>query len=131
NAATDPITTAVADPARTADDRARDDRDHAVDGLKFFGIAPGVVVADIFGAGGYYSELIGDIVGPTGKVYLYNNASYAKYGAKPLAARVDSGRLKNVVVIEKEVGQIGIAPGSVDLVLMSMSYHDLYLKEDD
>jgi predicted methyltransferase len=131
NAETDPIAAAAASPARTADDRARDASDHAVTVLKFFGIAPGMVVADIFAAGGYYSELIGHVVGPTGKVYLYNNAGYAKYGAKPLAARVASGRLQNVVVVEKEVGQIGIAPGTVDLVLMSMSYHDLYFKEDD
>ena len=128
--ASDPITAAVADPDRTADDRARDERDHAVDVLTFFGIAPGMVIADIFAAGGYYSELLGRIVGPTGKVYLYNNAGYAKFGAKALAARVDSGRLQNVSVIQKEVGQIGIPAGSVDVVLMSMSYHDLYFKDD-
>ena len=130
NAATDPIKAAVADPTRTADDRARDERDHAVEVLTFFGIRPGMVVADVFAAGGYYSELIGRIVAPGGKVYLYNNSGYAKYAAKPLAARIDGGRLQNVVVIEKEVGQIGIAPGSVDVVLMSMSYHDLYFKDD-
>jgi len=130
NAATNPIESAVADPTRSADDRARDERDHAVEVLTFFAIKPGLVVADVFAAGGYYSELIGRVVGSTGKVYLYNNAGYAKFAAKPLAARIDSGRLQNVVVIEKEVGQIGIPPGSVDVVLMSMSYHDLYFKDD-
>ena len=130
SAAPDPIKAAVADPSRTADDRARDERDHAVEVLTFFGIKPGLVVADVFAAGGYYSELIGRVVGPTGKVYLYNNAGYARYAAKPLAVRVDSGRLQNVVVVEKEVGQIGIPSGSVDVVLMSMSYHDLYFKDE-
>ena len=128
--AADPIKAAVADPSRTADDRARDDRDHAVEVLSFFEIRPGMVVADIFAAGGYYSELIGRIVGPTGKVYLYNNAGYAKYAAKPLAERINSGRLLNVDVIQKEVGDIGIRAGSVDVVLMSMSYHDLYFKDE-
>jgi predicted methyltransferase len=129
-APTDPIKAAVADPSRTAEDRTRDERDHAVDVLSFFGIKPGMVVADIFAAGGYYSELIGRVVGSTGKVYLYNNAGFAKFAEKPLAARVDSGRMKNVVVIQREVGQIGIPAGSVDVVLMSMSYHDLYFKDE-
>jgi predicted methyltransferase len=129
-AAGDPIRAAVADPSRTAEDRARDERDHAVDVLTFFGFEPGMIVADIFAAGGYYSELIGRVVGPTGKVYLYNNAGFAKFAEKPLAARVASGRLQNVSVIQKEVGQIGIPAGSVDVVLMSMSYHDLYFKDE-
>src|SRR5262245_9921768 len=97
NAATDPINAAVDDPTRTADDRARDARDHATEVLSFFGVAPGMVVVDMFAAGGYYSELIGRIVGPTGKVYLYNNKGYAGFAAKPLKARIDSGRLQNVV----------------------------------
>jgi len=130
SAAPDPIKAAVADPTRTADDRARDERDHAVEVLTFFDIKPGLVVADVFAAGGYYSELIGRVVAPGGKVYLYNNAGYARYAAKPLAARIASGRLQNVVVVEKEVGQIGIPSGSVDVVLMSMSYHDLYFKDE-
>jgi predicted methyltransferase len=129
-AATDPIASALADPARSAEDRARDERDHAAQVLSFFGVAPGMVVVDMFAAGGYFSELIARIVGPTGKVYLYNNKGYAGYAAKPLAARVESGRLQNVVVLEKEVGDIGIPRGSVDLVLMSMSYHDVYFKDE-
>jgi len=126
----DPIRTALAAPDRTADDRARDERDHAAAVLTFIGVKPGMVVADLFAGGGYYSELIGHIVGSKGKVYLYNNAGYAAYAAKPLAERQQSGRLQNVAVIDKEVGDIGIAPNSVDLVLMSMSYHDIYFKED-
>ena len=51
NAATDPIKAAVDDPTRTADDRARDARDHAVEVLSFFGVAPAMVVVDMFGAG--------------------------------------------------------------------------------
>lgn len=129
-AESDAIKAAVADPNRTAEDRARDERDHAVDVLTFFAIKPGMVVADVFAGSGYYSELIGRVVAPKGKVYLYNNAGFAKFAEKPLAERVASGRMNNVTVIEKEVGEIGIPKGSVDVVLMSMSYHDLYFKDE-
>jgi predicted methyltransferase len=125
-----PIQDALADPARPAEDRARDERDHTADVLEFFGIERGMVVMDLFGGSGYYSELIGHIVGREGKVYLYNNAGYARFAEKPLKARVDSGRLQNVTVVDKEVGDTGIPAGSVDLVLMSMSYHDLYFKDE-
>jgi predicted methyltransferase len=87
--AADPLQDALGDPARTTDDRARDERDHTAQVLEFLGIEPGVVVMDVFAGGGYYSELIGRVVGPNGKVYLYNNASYAKYAEKPLKERVD------------------------------------------
>lgn len=127
----DPIASAVADPTRTQADRDRDTRDHTVDVLQFFGLVPGMVVVDLFAGGGYYSELIGRIVGSGGKVYLYNNAAYQAFAGDALTTRVNSGRLQNVVQLNAEVGQLAIAPASVDLVLMSMSYHDLYFKSDD
>jgi predicted methyltransferase len=127
----DPIAAAVDDPARTEADRDRDRRDHAVEVLQFFGVAPGMVVVDLFAGAGYYSELIGRIVGSGGKVYMHNNAGYRSFVGEALTARVDSGRLQNVVQLNAEIGELAIAPASVDLVLMSMSYHDLYFKSKD
>jgi len=121
---------ANAGPERTADDLARDARDHTSEVVSFIGVKPGMVVVDMFAGSGYYSELMGNIVGPTGKVYLYNNGGYAGFAAKPLAARVESGRMQNVVVLTKEVPDIDIPPDSVDLVFMSMSYHDLYFEDE-
>jgi hypothetical protein len=61
--------------------------------------------------------LIGDIIGqPQG---LSQQRGYAKYGAKPLAARVDADAY-NVVVIEKEEAR-SACTGTVDVV-MPMSY---------
>ena len=130
-AATNPIAEAVGDPGRPQADRDRDARDHPMDVLEFFGIAPGMIVVDLFAGGGYYSELMGRIVGSSGKVYLHNNAAYRSFVGATLNERVNSGRLQNVAQLDAEVGQLGIAPASVDLVLMSMSYHDLYFKSDD
>jgi len=127
----DPIVAAVNDPTRTEADRDRDTRDHAIDVLQFFGIAPGMIVVDLFAGGGYYSELIGRIVGTGGKVYMHNNAAYQTFIGDALTARINGGRLQNVAQLNAEVGQLGMPPASVDLVLMSMSYHDLYFKSDD
>src|SRR5262245_66492149 len=73
------IDNAVASPERTADDRERDAREKPAEVLAFAGVKPGMVVADIFSAGGYYTELLSGVVGPTGKVLAINNVPYADY----------------------------------------------------
>lgn len=55
---------AVSAPDRLPADLERDARSHPADILPLLAIGPGSRVADIFGGGGYYSELIGRIVTP-------------------------------------------------------------------
>jgi predicted methyltransferase len=127
----DPIDTAVAQPGRSAADVERDARDHPGDLLHFFGLAPGMTVLDLFAGGGYYSALLGNIVGEHGRVYMHNNAAYLGFAGKSLDERLAAGPLPNVVRLDAEIGALGIADASVDLVLMVMTYHDLYFTADD
>ena len=90
-----------------------------------------MTIVDMFASAGYWSELLGPVVGATGKVYLYNNAAYLGFAGDTLKERLASGRLVNVVPLNAEVGHLGIKAASVDMVLMVMSYHDLYFKSDD
>lgn len=126
------IENALLDAGRSDADVKRDGRDHPLEVLEFFGARPGLVVLDLFAGGGYYSELLGRIVGDGGKVYLHNNAAYLGFAGKSLEERIASARLgTNVVRLDAEVGNLGIAPASVDLVLIVMTYHDLYFKSED
>jgi predicted methyltransferase len=84
------------------------------------------VVADIFAAGGYYTELISGVVGPTGKVLHVNNVPYATYAKDDIKARFTEGRLKNVERHLVEASYMNLAPKSVDLAVLVMSYHDAY-----
>ena len=59
---------AVAHAGRSADDRQRDSLDHPAEVLRLAGIKPGMQVADYLAADGYYSELLGYLVGPKGHV---------------------------------------------------------------
>jgi predicted methyltransferase len=127
----DAIDTAVNDPGRTAADHERDQRDHPADLLRWFGLEPGMVVVDLFAGGGYFSEIVGHVVGDPGRVYMHNNAAYISFRGDALKERVASGRLQNVVRLDAEIGKLGIPDASVDLVLMVMTYHDLYFKDDD
>ncbi|MEZ5503792.1 MAG: hypothetical protein R3E50_14445 [Halioglobus sp.] len=46
-------------------------------------LKPGDRVADIWGGGGYYSELMASVVGETGEVLLVNNLVYSQYAGRP------------------------------------------------
>jgi predicted methyltransferase len=123
---TTPIEKSIASPERTAADRERDSRDKPAEVMAFAGVKPGMVVADIFAAGGYYSELLAGVVGPSGKVLAINNIPYATYSKDGIKARYTEGRLRNVERRIVEASYMNIAPKSVDLVVIVMAYHDAY-----
>src|SRR5713226_5122820 len=67
-----PITDAINAPDRPAADKALDAGRKPDQIMAFYGIKPGMKVADIFAGGGYMTELIARIVGCGGKVYSQN-----------------------------------------------------------
>ena len=73
------IVAAVNSPERPAADRERDATRRPDQVMAFFGIKPGMQVADLWAAGGYTTELLARIVGPTGKVYSQNMEFPAKF----------------------------------------------------
>ncbi len=99
--------------------------------LAFLGVAPGMRVADMFSASGYYTELLARTVGVKGQVIAYNNPPYAKFAEKGIATRYADGRLGNVRQITAEVGDLQLAPASIDAALFVMSYHDAYWRPED
>lgn len=119
-------TRAIADPARPAKDRTRDERDRPADVLALAGFAPGMKVADIFAGGGYYSELLNDVVGPGGSVLLLNNTAYQGYAREELKDRLKDDRLKNVRPMLVESCDLRLGESDLDGALIVMSYHDLY-----
>lgn len=124
--AADPaIEKSISSPERTADDRERDARDKPAEIMAFAGVKPGMVVADIFSAGGYWTELLSGVVGPDGKVLAINNMSYAQYSKDDRKARFTEGRLKNVEHHLIEASYFNM-PQKVDLAIIFMAYHDVY-----
>lgn len=117
---------AVANPARSSEDRQRDAREYPAEVMAFAGIKPGMKVADVFGGGGYYSELISYVVGPKGEVWLVNNQPYEDYAKKEIKAHLDGGRLPNVHHSVVDPKDLKLGKEHLDTVLIVLSYHDLY-----
>ena len=126
----DAIVRQLASPSRSAEARERDARDQPEAVLALAGFGRGDTIADIFGGGGYYSEILSGIVGPRGKVLLINNAPYDGFAKKGLGPRLAGNRLPNVTYSIMPNEALGLGTNTLDGALIVMSYHDLYVADD-
>jgi predicted methyltransferase len=120
------ITSAVAAPDRAADDRALDAGRKPDQMLAFFGIAPGMRVAELGAGTGYTSELLARVVGPSGKVYGQNIKSFLeRFAEKPWSERLKKPVMQNVVRVDRELDD-PFPPDvkNLDAVLCVLIYHD-------
>ena len=128
--ASDRIDLAVANPQRPAADRERDIRSQPADVLRFFGVPEQAVVLDLFAGGGYYTEIVSHLLGNGGTVYMHNNQAYLDFAGEAVDERLAGDRLTNVIRYDRELDDIDLADDSIDMVLMVLTYHDLYFKTD-
>ncbi len=125
------IAAAVAAPERSDKDRERDLRDRPAELMAFAGIRPGMKIADVFGGGGYWTELLARAVGPDGSVTLVNNSPYWNYGREDLKTRFKDDRLPNTRQRVVETRALDLGRGQYDRIVIFMSYHDLYWIEEE
>jgi predicted methyltransferase len=113
------VTAALNDPARTAAEKANDDRRKAAEVVEFAQIKPGDKVADMFPGSGYFTHIFARVVGPTGAVYevVGNAAESTPPPANPA--------YPNVKVDSHAWGEFG-PPEKLDVVFNSQFYHDLF-----
>jgi predicted methyltransferase len=121
----DNVDDALAHPGRPDADLKRDALDHPAEILRLMGIKPGMTVADVLAGDGYYSEILGYLVGPTGHVLLINNAAFDKWGSG-WESRLAGNRLPNVQHETLDLNAMALVPQSLDAVLLIKVYHDLY-----
>jgi predicted methyltransferase len=124
------ITQAINSPERPAADKALDAGRKPDQILAFYGIKPGMKVADIFAGGGYMTELFARIVGPSGTVYSQNGPFPEKFKGIEDAwnQRLKEPALKNVVKVSKPFDApdlLPVPPDSLDAVIIHLNYHDM------
>ena len=126
----DAIKNALANPARSDMDRERDGSSKPAVVLDFFGVKPGMKVLDLFSGGGYYSEILAYAVGPEGQVTSHTNKSYEGFIGDEAKVRFRDNRLPNVRRVTSEVDALGLEKASFDMILMVLTYHDIYYTAD-
>jgi predicted methyltransferase len=111
---------AMANPARSAEDKERDPIRKAPQVLDFLGLEAGMTVYEIAASTGWYTEVLSYAVGPNGKVFAQNRAGSP--GATAVAAK--AARLGNVESFEADIATL--AENSVDFAFTALNYHDFY-----
>ncbi len=121
------IARAIANDSRTDAHRERDARSKPEVILGLLDLQAGQTVADICGGSGYYAELMAGVVGTDGEVILHNNTPYWKFVEKQITARFIDNQVPAVTLLKSEADDLKLGSGSLDAVLMVMSYHDFFV----
>ncbi len=122
------IAAAIADPARPAADKARDEERKPAEMLAFAGIKPGMVVLEMMPGGGYFTRLFSDMVGPKGKVMAYVPDEFLAKSTRAIdgvtALSKEPGR-ENITVEHDPLMQPG-PDNAIDVAWTSQNYHDFH-----
>ena len=120
---------ALADPQRPQADRERDAARYPAELLAFAQIAPGEKVADYIMGGGYWTRILSNLVGPSGKVYAFQPDEFIRfrpaYGDEQNAAV--AGRA-NVVPL-RGPAEAPPFPEPLDTIITVQNFHDLYIAQ--
>ena len=120
----------IRDGARPESDTGRDAGRKPAEVLHFLGLQENAIVMDVMASSGYYTEVLAHAVGSEGTVYAQNPPMMLKYRDgfydKALAQRLKDGRLTNVVRLDRDMGDLDIPTGSVDLAITALNFHDIY-----
>ena len=118
------VIAALADPARTAAETARDAARKPAAVVEFAGVKPGDKVADLFPGGLYFTHIFAKVVGPNGVVYAA--VGNGKESTPPAA----NPAFSNIQVNSQAWGEFA-PPEKLDVVFNSQFYHDLFNPQFD
>jgi predicted methyltransferase len=121
------LAAAVASPARTEANRARDQFRNPEATLAFFGVRPNHTVVELFPGGGWYSEILAPyVLNGGGSLYVAAPSDRGFQGFRRLAEREQPlySRAQLVTFPVREAGQTGVPAGSADVVLTFRNVHN-------
>ena len=124
------LVSAVGNPARSPAAVARDSARHPVEELTFFGLKPSMTVVELWPGGGYWTDILGPYLAPSGHYYIALPApgnAEEDAGVKRFQARIaaEKARLGTLHETSLGVGHYDIAPpGTADLVVTFRNLHN-------
>src|SRR6202161_714936 len=123
------VTAAISDPRRPAEQVKLDATRKPAMTVAFAEVKAGDRIADVMSGNGYFTRILSDVVGPSGRVYAFIPTEQMAHcspseiaGTQPIAR--DSS-YRNVTLLTGSLAAFGM-PEKLDLVWMSQSYHDLH-----
>lgn len=114
------LAAAVANPLRSAEDRAADAARKPAETMAFAGVEPGMRIAELLPGQGYYTRLLSKAVGPTGTVIVIPWREFATGASRAMAS---DPRYGNIEMFEENL--LGFRPKEpLDMVFTTQNYHD-------
>jgi predicted methyltransferase len=101
--------------------------------LTFFGVGPGMRVAEIAAGGGYTAELLARVVGPSGVVYGQNSKFILeRFAEGPWSERLRKPVMNNVKRVDSEFDNpLPAEATNLDVVTIILFYHDTVWQKTD
>jgi predicted methyltransferase len=97
--------------------------------LRFLGLRQGMNVLDLFGANGYWTEIIAPAVGPKGHVTIWEASQFYNDKAKAALATYIA-KHPNASVVTSPFEAPELPKNYADFVMLNLNYHDTYWKSD-
>jgi predicted methyltransferase len=122
------VRAAIDSAERPADAKARDANRKPAELLTLSGIKPGNRVVEFASFGQYFTQLLSDVVGPQGRVYMFDLPYTAARAAANSGAFVDKHPNTQYTLVNYNGIEL---PRNVDAVVNVLYYHDLPLNNID
>ncbi|MEY4760370.1 MAG: hypothetical protein RLZZ200_226 [Pseudomonadota bacterium] len=122
------VRAAIESADRSAEAKARDANRKPAELLTLSGIKPGDRVVEFASFGQYFTQLLSDIVGPQGRVYMFDLPYTAQRAAANSGAFVDKHANTQYTLVNYNGIEL---PKDVDAVVNVLYYHDLPLNSID
>jgi predicted methyltransferase len=119
------VAAALAAPDRRPDNVKLDDGRKPAAVLQFLGLKPGMKVLDLFGANGYWAEIMVPVVGPKGHDTIWQPTQF--YGARGKSYMEGFiAKHPNVSVVSSPFEAPDLPRNYADFVILNNNYHDTY-----
>lgn len=119
------ISAAMAAPTRRPDNVKLDESRKPVQVLAFLGLKDGMNVLDLFGANGYWAEIMAPAIGPKGHDTIWQPTQFMSDKVKTYTADL-TGRQSNISVIASPFEAPDLPKNYADFVILNDNYHDTY-----
>jgi predicted methyltransferase len=120
---------AVSAPGRPADAVALDAGRRPAEILAFMGLRRGDRALDLFTGSGYYAEIMGRAVGPTGSVFAWQPANFVNDRSRTELNALHT-RTPNVAWVASPGNAFTLPANAFDFVMIHLNYHDTYWENE-
>src|SRR5438270_4881688 len=123
------VAAAVASPDRKADNVKLDAGRKPAAVLQYLGLKPGMKVLDLFGANGYWAEVMVPVIGPKGHDTVWQPAQFFGDRGKTYFDGF-TAKHPNVNLVVSPFEAPNLPKNYADFVILNNNYHDTYWVSD-